>query len=480
MDFGETPQSVFARIQKELQGTDKAPPLKMINPNTGREVDVTWDFSYRFRGKETPLQASNSLVAQGVGEGALLVARVRDIRAHTIYIDGTEGLGEQELAAAKSKMPMIIGMLMLLFFGGGTAYYYLISIPEQKRRAPYLVDFLTEPKGAEVKLTLDMREIDKQQTYQTLSIKTPTKGVEIHKKAQLVYISIEHKGYKSWTHGYTKEQWEKDRQLEKKLPPISIQDFLLKPGNLPDEIDKLPEPPKFVKLEVPQPQDIQVTYPRRWRRMSIGIDPTHGGEHKGIASTSSDITASTLNLQIAQSVATHLTKLRWRYHVLLSRKADQNPSHAQRMRNLLRSQVIIQIDFASGTTALPEANAKDKQNDQIVTYNDSVAGYQILWSADNRNSSDTQKLAGCLDKSLQKAGFLPYRLGQPQNTTIPTSGIQKLPSDTKDPILSGNLPAVRLLPAHLTHRAETKLMTQNQTHLIIAKTIEEALICYQS
>ncbi len=483
MDFSETPQAVFQRIMHEFQGTEKALPTIMLDPNTGKEVKVAWDFSFRSRGQENKLNETISFAHQGVGEGSLIVVRSRDIRAHTIYIDGTAGLVDEELRATRSRWPLIIVMLLLLLGGAGAAYYYMEYLPAELKKAPHLVNVATTPKGATVNIILDMQGTPQGKVKRFLSIKetTPKKKIPLPKKAKVVYFGISKKGYKTWKRGYTIEEWSKDRRNLKKLEIIYPKEFTI-PGEIPEELDKLPPAPKFKTLKAPEPKIIKVKFPRRFRNFRIGLDPMHGGDEKGVKGTSGK-TASELNLLLASTTDKYLRKQRRRFRVYLTRTKDKNVSDSRRTRKIRYTKAVVQFDFAVGFKEFEKANKNDKKDGAIIPYNDSVAGFKVLWRNKGRSAKRSQKLAGCLAAAMQKAGFVPHRIGYAKpkkkdgDDKDKIKGVEEF--DGKDAVLEGRAPAVRLVAGYLSHRAEEQALLKAETHVAIATAIGDAAVCFK-
>lgn len=477
LDFQETPDAVFKRITREFANTENALPTTMLDPNTGKETRVRWDFSFRSRGKENPLQDNQSFAQQGVGEGALIVVRARDIRAQTIYIDGTAGLMDDELKAARSKVPLILFLLFLLLGGGGAYYYYFIHLPREKEKAPHRLEVSTEPKGAVVSIILDLQGTPegKRQRFLEQTFKTPSKNILLAKNSKVVQLSITHPGHKTWKIGYTPQEWEADQKGPKKLKVITSASLLI-PGTLPDDLEKLPPPPKFKELPAPSPKALTVEYPKRWKPIWVGIDPMHGGESKG-AKGMGEKTASTLALELAQTVQAHLKQVkRRRYQVFLSRTADEDTEEKERVRNLRRATAIVQLDYAAGYDEYKKANQTTKKDASIVHYNDSVAGFQVLW-AKGPSGNKSQKLAACLVDAMKQAGFLPHAIGYdtpPADTN--TSPLREFQG--KSAVLAGRTPAARLIVGYLSHRAEEKILHAKETHQAVATVIESATVCF--
>lgn len=483
MDFNETPQAVFQRIMHEFQGTEKALPTIMLDPNTGKEVKVMWDYSFRSRGQESKLAENVSFAHQGVGEGSLIVARSRDIRAHTIYIDGTAGLVDEELRATRSKWPLLIAMLILLLGGGGAAWYFMVHLPEEQRKAPHIVKVPTTPAGASVSIILDMQGTPQGKVKRFISIKekTPKKKIPIPKKAKVVYFGISKEGYKTWKRGYTIEEWSKDRRGPKKLEIIYPKEFTI-PGEIPDELDKLPPKPKYKTLKAPAPKFLSVKYPRRFRYFRVGLDPLHGGDEKGVKGTSGK-TASELNLLLAKTSNLYLRKVkRRRFRVYLTRKKDKNVSDKRRARKVRYTRAVVQFDFAVGFKEFAKASKNDKKDGTIIPYNDSVAGFKVLWADKGRAKKKSKKLAGCLAGSMQKAGFIPHRIGyakppkkKDDDDDDKVAGVVEF--DGESAVLGGRAPAVRLIVGYLSHRAEEKVLLKAETHVAIASAIADATVC---
>lgn len=478
LDFNETPGAVFQRIVQEFSNTDKVLPTTMMDPNTGKEVRILWDFSFRSRGKENRLQDNVPFAQQGVGDGALIVARARDIRAQTIYIDGTAGLIDEELRATRSKTPLILALLFVLLAGGGAYYYYYVHLPRERERAPHRLDVSTEPKGAEVSILLDLQGTPegKQQRFQLQKFKSPSKNIPLVKKSRVVYISITKQGYKTWKLGYTQDEWEKDQQGAKKLKDI-LPTALSIPGTLPDDLDKLPPPPRFKVVPASAPKALTVQYPRRWKRFRVGFDPMHGGEDKG-AKGMLDKTGSALALELANTVQDHLNKAKRRgYQVFLSRTADEDTEEKQRVRNLRRASAIIQLGYSTGHDEYKKATQTTKKDASIVHYNDAVAGFQVMVSKQGSSSAKAQKLAQCLVDAMKEAGFLPHSIGYDK----PPADANATPLrefSGKSALLAGTIPAVRLLVGYLSHRAEEKILNAKETQQAVATAIESAIVCF--
>lgn len=496
MDASETPRVVMQRTIQELQGTDKSVPATRRDPNTGQRTEIKWKFAWRSQGEENPLKNHLSFAEQGVTPDALIVVREVEVRAHTIYIDGFDGLQAEEMAAASNKKPMIAGIVLAIVLLGGAGFYFLHWAPQQDALAPYSIDVPTAPKGASLMLILKVPKkaqasapkpsvsdpsktskaaIDEKLT--TMKFVTPTKHVKIPKKAKIIFISIHKKGYKPWTAGHELEKWNKDRLGLKKLDPIHPKELTVA-NYFPKMLEKLPKAPPIPTIAAPQPKALSIRYPRRWRRIKLGLDPMDGGlDHqgaKGITKTSAE-----LSLAVAQAMLSHLKKQRRRYRVTTTRNKDRVTSNAKRNKTLRRKRVrlLLQIAFASGVKELPKASKTMKRDQKLIAYNDSVAGFQIYTSKDNRSQKKSIKWASCLSQAMKAAGFTPRKARKGESEDVGKSGIRVLAQT--DPILGGKTPAARLVAGYISHRGENKVLNQGSTQTILGQVVEHASICYK-
>lgn len=500
MDASETPRATLQRHIQQVKGSDKEVPSTRRDPNTGQLTEIKWKYSFRSGGQESPLHDHRSFAEQGVTPDSLIVVREVELRAHTIYIDGFDGLGQEEMAAAKPKGPLIFGILFALLIGGGGGFYFFYWAPKQKALAPYLVNVMTQPEGAKLKLfmkvpnqpkagppairpaankdkTKGKDEIDEKLT--TLSFITPAKNVKIPKKAQIIFISITKKGYKEWTAGHPLDKWNKDQLGKKMLVAVEPKELTAK-NYFPDKLEKLPPPPTFPTVNPPTPKMVDVTYPRRWRRFKLGIDPKHGGlDHQGVRGISGK-TAGDLNLAISKVLTAHLKKTqRRRFRVYPTRTKDDVTSDKKRTKLLRRRRVqaVVQLDFLSGIKELPKASKTFKKEAKIIPYNDSVGGFRVAWSSDNKKAKASAKLAGCMSNAMKQAGFTPRKARKGEAADVTQTGITS--SAITDPVLNGRAPAIRLMPGYLSHRGEDAVLNKADTHKAIARAIEAAIVCYK-
>ncbi len=485
MDLSERPIDVFQRINEQLKNTEHALKLRMMNPNTGREVDTQWKFSYRLRGQAYPLKEGESFESQGVQPGALLVLRPVEIRANTIYIESTEGLGLEELSAAKSKTPYIVLAIILLLIFGGIGYYYIIELPRQEAMKPYEIKVATMPTGSTVRFTMDVSTIENYKKKFRISgqylqrsgetSKVNRYSLKIPKKAKIIYVEISHKGYIPWKKGLPLKKWQ---QLGQKNY-IPIKQILAK-NFFPKALKKLPPKPKFKVVPPSSPKPLTIKYPRRWRGLRFGLDPMLGGEELGAVGPSGT-PASKINLTLAMTIKKHLRsrKLRRRrYRVYISRKKDRKLHPKRRYRILRRSHVIIQLNMASALKEFPKNNQKIKKNGKTIVVNNGIAGFQIFWNPKNKRAKKTQKLAQCLATAMKQAGFIPKApRKEEKNVTNPELGIRTT-SDCPV-ILAGRKPAVRLIPGYLSHEKEDALFNNPETLNILAQVMEQTAICYK-
>lgn len=496
MNVTETPGDVFQRIVHQFAGTDKAIPTTRRDPNTGQEVQVKWKFSCRSQGKELPLRNHGTFEEQNVNPDSLIVVREVELRANTIYIDGFDGLADEEMAAARSKTPLILGVLFLLLAGGGAGYYFGVYAPQQAALAPYKIAIPTKPEGAKVMIVMDVSKVPKKKVgakapkapkgaddggekLQRIKITTPSKNVAIPKKAKIIFIEITKKGFKPFTAGHDLEKWGKDRAGLKKLLPLDAKELTAK-NFFPAKLEKAPDEPKFKALPAPTPKEVEVKYPRRFRRFALGLDPLHGGLDKQGANGVSGKTAGDLNLALSQVVYKRLKqrKMRRRYRIYTSRTKDADISIKRRQRSLRRARhAIVQFNFASGVKELPEASKNLKKGGKLIPYNDAVAGFQIYWSKKNRAAQKTQKLAKCMGEAMKQAGFTPRAPKKGEDKSVGELGIRSF--DSKNDILNGKTPAIRLVPGYISHRAEDAVLNKAETHTAIATAIEAAMICYK-
>ncbi|MBU49537.1 MAG: hypothetical protein CL920_12650 [Deltaproteobacteria bacterium] len=242
-------------------------------------------------------------------------------------------------------------------------------------------------------------------------------------------------------------------------------------------LSTVPPGGNFKKIPPSKPKNISVTYPKKWRGVSLGIDAMRGGEDKGVVGWTY-VSSSKVNLQLANKVASHLKAQGKRgYKVAMSRKDDTDVASKKRVSTLRRSKLLLQIDMGNGLQEWKKNKAYVTQDGKKRWFNDGVAGFQIVWSKDNKKSKQTKKWATCLGKSLKRAGYVVRKARKGESMTSSSLGIR--PATDEDPVLSGKTPAVRVVAGYLTHRKEAKAFASSQ-HIFFAKAIEAALVCYQS
>ncbi len=479
----EIPSQVFQRLIQNSKGTDKEIPETQLDPNTGQEVVIKWNFFYRFRGEEFPLNPDLSFEAQNVPPSAVIVVKAPTIRAQTIYIEGFDGLKPEELEAARSKAPIIAGIIALVLLLGGGGYFYFVYLPKAKMLEPYRVNITTEPKGALITLILDIKDVPylkgKKSGFEYMSLKSPQKNVPIPKQAKLIFAEIKLPGYKKWSVGVPLEKYQKNPKKYKLIPAKE----LTKPGFFPDELEKLPPPPKFLPVPGPDPTVLEVKFPRRWRRLTLGVDPLHGGKATGAVGIDGT-TAASLNWAVSQTLNNVFKKWRRKVRTRLSkRKESDNPPSKRRARFLRAAGAILQLDFKTDGELFKPGKKKEKVGGKEVTYNDAVAGFTIVWSENNAKAAYTQKWAKCLADAMVKAGFRPFQIGDPQNSpdkkTLPKPKLEDALKSAKlnDPVLNGRAPALRVIPGFLSHRAELKAWKDPNTQEAFATAVAQSLIC---
>ena len=484
MDLNETPNAVFQRIIQQQLGTDNEIKTRTLDPNTGKEVDTKWKFSYRMKGETSPLSEHAPFGQQGTSEGALIVVRAVEIRANTIYIDGIDGLQSEEISAAANRTPLIITAIVLLVLGGLLGYYYFVVLPEQEAKAPYMLKVKTSPNSADVVAVLDVSKVEDYK--KKFGIKSPylKRGglttnknrftMKIPKKAKVIYVEVSQKGYVSWKKGVPLKEWEKAPGKHGKMDPTD----LLKPGFFPEALKKVPPKPKFKKVPASKPKDTAIKYPRRWRSVRFGIDPMHGGDDKGVVGTMG-VSASKANLLMASIVQKHLkSRKRRRYRLYLSRKGDTKTPAKKRARALRRAKLLLQLDLASGLEEMKKNVETIKKGDKTHKVNNGVAGFQIFWSDKNKKSKATQKWATCLGKSLKNAGFVVRPPRKDEKMTSKELGIR--PVQGEAPLLSGRNPAVRVVVGYVTHQEEELALLEPANIGFFAKAVEAAIICYKA
>ncbi len=480
----EKPADVFQRVIQESKGTDKEIPERMMDPNTGQEVDIKWQYFYRYRGEEFPLQPYQPFEVQNIPPTAVIVIKAPSIRAQTIYIEGFEGLKEEELEAARSKAPWIAAIVFAILLIGGGSYYYFVHLPEVEKREPYRINVMTEPKESIVTLILDAKDVpyrrNKKQRFEFLNFTTPQKNVPIPKQAKLVYAEIKHKGYKTWTWGLPLDKFKKKEKEFKTLPAIE----LTKPGFFPDELEKLPPPPKFLAVPGPSPKPLAVKFPRRWRRLILGIDIADSTlKISGIDGTK----GSTLSWNLSKALEKEFKAWRRYVRIRLSRRKPNDSTPPKRRARLLRyTNAIIQLAFIDGKTVFPNGNQKKKEGDKEIAYNDAVGGFQVIWSENNAKSAYSERWAKCMVNSLKKAGFKPFQVGDPskskdKKTLPPPDPKEYLKSKKSDNILlNGRQPALKIVLGSLSHRAELKAWKTPATYRALSTAIADSLICLRS
>lgn len=234
MDLNDTPALLFQRIIQELQGTEKSIETTVLNPNTGVEERVQWEFSCRVKGEEWSLNGDDTFARQGVVEGAMLVVRAKTIRANTIYVDGYDGLDDAQMAAARSKTPLIVGALILLSIIGAISYYVFVVMPEEAKTEPYRVRVLTKAKDAKAEFLLVAKLPEKSpqgkalkwpdgspkmldQTRRLEQGLTKSNMVLIPKNVMIGYARIEAKGKTPWRKGAAFEAWSRSKVIDKCL-----------------------------------------------------------------------------------------------------------------------------------------------------------------------------------------------------------------------------------------------------------------------
>lgn len=481
MGMNETPEAVFRRLIQQLQGTEKEIATRAVDPNTGKEVDLKWRYSCRNKGEEAPIMGQQAFSAQKVQEGALIVVRPIELRANTLYIDGFEGLGQEEIAVAsaskRSNLWIAIAAVLLL----GAAGYYLFSGGPADDTVS--VEIKTEPNGAEFEIIADMTGLPGigENKINRLSGKTPRR-FSLRRAAKIIRISISMNGYQTWSKGLkSQEEWGKltpDKQKEAAIEPKE----LTIPGWFPKKLDLKPkEPPKPRAVAVSRPQALNILYPKRkWKpkdkRFRIALDPDHGGEAKGVLGVTTQTPASQLNLTIAQAIKEALEKtLAFKKRVGMTRSKDDAASVEDRVdRAKKRSKLLLQIDLADGIKEFPAGVVKEKVADKEITYNDSIAGYKVIYSEQNKQAEASEKFATCLGTAMKNAGFLPNASAK-ETLAGSTVGVRK----ASVPLLDASpIPAVRLVVGYPTHRAEEKVLTNPETHGHLALVVEHALVCY--
>ncbi|MCB9637882.1 MAG: N-acetylmuramoyl-L-alanine amidase [Myxococcales bacterium] len=481
MAMNETPEVAFRRLAAELQGTEKEISMRALDPNTGKEVDVQWRFSCRNKGEESPLGGKQAFSAQGVQEGALIVVRPVELRARTLYIDGFDGLGEEEIAVASSKRS-IMGFVVaaILVLGGIGGYVFYSS--GQKGFETYSIEINTGPKDSDFEIIADMTGLPGfgDNKIVRLSNKTPRRFA-LRRAAKIIRIAISQKGYKTWTKGISENEWKKLTPAKQKEIAIEPRQLMIK-GFFPKMLEVAPkEPPKPPAAAPSRPESVKVNYPgRRWlrkiRKFRLALDPDHGGDDKGAVGITTQKTASQLNLEMASAIAKHLGRQRaFRRKVGFTRKADKAISMDARIKNARkRSKLLLQIDVADGLKEQPKWASKETVGGKEVSYNDALAGYKVVYSDQNKAAAASEKFAKCLGDAMKLAGFLPNASAK-ATLAGSSNGVHKMSM----PLLDGSpIPAVRLVVGYLTHRAEEKVLTNADNHAPLASAVEHALVCY--
>jgi|GEM_PF-2036841 len=493
MNFNESPQQIFKQIQSSSQGTDNEIPIRAKDPNTGQEVDLKWRYAWRNEGTERKLQPGLSFAQQGVNGEPVFVVRMVELRANTIYVDGIDGLGADELAGASNKTPWIIlGILLIAGIGYG-AYYYVVLLPHYKAIAPHVLRINTLPKGSKVSIALDLRKAKKKsmESYSNVTAKdgTPAK-LAIPKGAIVIGVTLSADKYTTWSKGVDLETWQKDQAGKKKLKPIPMGRFLSK-SFFPKSLKKAPPPrrePPLPRVAGPKFAKAAITYPRRWPRrgLRVGLDPMHGGEKTGVTSIQNHA-ASQINLLYVTKVAEHLSKQRKRrrkrYKVYSGRTKKDNLAAKKRLRNMRRAKdAIIQFDFAVGYKEFKKGNKKKAERGQIFHYNDSVGGFKIYWSEKKRRSlKKTVILAKCMAEGMLKAGFVARTPMKDEKVTDAKLGIRPLAAKEASPILEHKrVPGIRVILGYLSHTEEEKAFTSGNAIPYVAQAVESALVCLKS
>lgn len=483
MDLSETPNTVFQRLVAQLQGTDKEIKLRTLNPNTGKEVDRQWKFSCRIKGQTTPLQQHQPFAQQGVIKGALIVVRPIEVRANTIYIDGTEGLAMEEIAVAKNRTPTIIGGLLAAVLLGLLGFYFFYWAPMQAAKQPHLLKVKTLPESSTVTMVMDVRNTAE---FKAKKLKQPfikrlgatsrknRYTLQIPKKAKIIYVQIEEKGHITWKKGVPLATWEKNPKQHSTIDPSLV----LGKGFFPESLKKEPPKPRFVTVPGPAPKMVPIKYPRRWRSPRMGFDARFGAKETG-PTGSSQQPASKFNLALALTVLKHFkSRKRRRYRVYMTRKTDVNPPAKRRLRSLRRANLIVQFDLASGLQELPKNNQKLNVGGKEVLYNDGVSGFQVFWSAKNKKADASKRFALCLGAWMKKAGFKPRAARKGEQVTNADVGVRPVTGEA--PVLGGKAPAVRLVPGYITHRADEAALAKPEGLMSIARAIEGAVICFKT
>ena len=234
MDLNDSPTVIFQRIIQELEGTEKTIKTSMLNPNTGEEERTQWEFSCRVKGEEWPLKDNDSFARQGVVEGAMLVVRAKTIRANTIYVEGYDGLDDEQMAVARSKTPLIVASLILLVILGAVSYYIFVLRPKEAAREPYRVKVATLPDTGKVEFLLVSKTKERgkdgkfakwpngsfkmmDQTRRLEQKLGKSRIVLVPKKVMIGYALIEAKGKATWQRGASFEAWSKSKVIDRCL-----------------------------------------------------------------------------------------------------------------------------------------------------------------------------------------------------------------------------------------------------------------------
>ncbi len=481
MSMDETPEAVFRRLVQELRGTEKEIATRAMDPNTGKEVELKWRFSCRNKGEEAPIGGKQAFSSQKVQAGALIVVRPIELRAHTLYIDGFEGLGQEEIAVASSSKRSIVGFVVGAVLLLGAVGYYFFSGGTSNDTIS--IEIKTEPKGAEFEIITDMTGLPGigANKIVRLSNKTPRR-FSLRRAAKIIRVSISMDGYTTWSKGMKSEDDWKNLSPEKQKEATIEPKELTIPGWLPKKLTLKPkEPPKPRAVASSRPEALNIIYPkRRWKpkdkRFRIAIDPDRGGEDKGPLGATTQTPTSQLNLTMVQAIAAALGKTpAFKGRIGLTRSKDTAvPLETRIAAAKKRSKLLLQIDLADGLKEFPAGISKEKVGDKEITYNDAIAGYKVIYSEQNKAAEQSEKFAKCLGTSMKNAGFLPNASAK-ETLAGSTTGVRKASAPLLD---ASPIPAVRLVVGYPTHRAEEKVLTSPDTHGHLALVVEHALICY--
>jgi N-acetylmuramoyl-L-alanine amidase len=482
MSLNESPEAVFRRIIQELKNSDKEIAEREIDPNTGKEVDVQWRYAWRNKGEESPLAAKQAMSQQGVADGALFVARPVERRAMTLYIDGVEGLGQEEIAAASNtKRNLFIGAGAFLFFAIAASYLFLFG-GTKKELLTYTIHIKTLPKGAQFEMELDVRGLPgfDNKDFIKLGGQTPRRFA-LRQMAKVIYVKISKEGYKTWEKGTpTREEWLKLPQDKRTLATIDPK-MMTADWYFPKALEVMPkESSKANAVAASKPEAITVNYPSaRWqpkdRAFRLALDPDHGGSQTGALGATTQQPASRLNLAITNAIREHLMRTRaFKKKIGVTRSKDAPITLPNRLASLKRAKLLLQIDLASALQEDPKNNAKRKDGDKEITYNDAHAGFTLLTSPNHPQATRSKAFATCLANSLKRAGFLP-KSDAKAALNASALGIKEAPHPLLD---QTKIPAVRLVLGYLSHQKEEKVLTNPDTYPILAQVVEDALLCF--